>query len=183
MPDRKSALRKEIRAALRQRSPQELAAASRAIRQRILALPAWHAAQVVALFAGQPWEPDVDPLFDLAQQAGKQVVYPRVTDSGLVLCPVDSLAALVETPRWKLREPAASDAVAPEVPGLLLVPGLAFDEAGRRLGRGGGYYDRLLARVPPEARCGLCFELQILPEIPTGPHDISVSRVITEARG
>jgi len=64
---------------------------------------------------------------------------------------------------------------------VLLVPGLAFDETGMRLGRGGGFYDRLLALPDLRARLvGVCFEVQVLPELPVEAHDRAVDAVVTE---
>jgi 5-formyltetrahydrofolate cyclo-ligase len=64
---------------------------------------------------------------------------------------------------------------------VILVPGVAFTRAGQRLGRGGGYYDRLLSALPAKAvRLGVCFELQIVDELPSEPHDMRVDGVVTE---
>ena len=66
---------------------------------------------------------------------------------------------------------------------LVVVPGVAFDAAGRRLGRGRGHYDATLAGLPAgAARIGLAFELQLVPEIPEEPHDVRLDAVVTEAR-
>lgn len=70
---------------------------------------------------------------------------------------------------------------APEVvPDLLLVPLLAFDRAGRRLGYGGGYYDRTLAALPGAARIGVAFAAQEVPEVPAGPEDVRLPLIATE---
>jgi 5-formyltetrahydrofolate cyclo-ligase len=84
--------------------------------------------------------------------------------------------------RMGVREPAAGGQVVP--PGdldLILVPGLAFDEHGRRLGRGGGHYDRFLAGLS-SARVGVAFEVQLAPQVPAGPGDERVDAVATERR-
>lgn len=95
---------------------------------------------------------------------------------------VEDPKALV-TRRWELREPdpETSLPVALEEIDLLLVPGVAFTRSGRRLGRGGGFYDRLLA--DPElcaVSFGICFALQVVDNLPTEPHDRPVDRIVTE---
>ena len=84
--------------------------------------------------------------------------------------------------RWGIREPQASpDALVlpPEVD-LILVPGVAFTPAGQRCGRGGGFYDRLLASLPARAcKVGVCFAEQVTEEVPREPHDVAVNVVIS----
>jgi 5-formyltetrahydrofolate cyclo-ligase len=66
---------------------------------------------------------------------------------------------------------------------LVVVPGVAFDAEGRRLGRGGGYYDATLALLPRgAARLGVAFEIQVVPAVPEEPHDVRLDGVVTEAR-
>jgi 5-formyltetrahydrofolate cyclo-ligase len=66
-------------------------------------------------------------------------------------------------------------------PDLVLVPGRAFDRAGGRLGRGGGYYDRFLAPLAGEGLlCGVCYGVQVVPCVPRGPGDVAVDRVLTD---
>lgn len=80
-----------------------------------------------------------------------------------------------------IAEPVAPVAIDPRPDTVILVPGVAFDRAGRRLGYGGGFYDSFLA-ANPGIRIGLCFEVQIVDEVPSEPHDLPVSAVVTEAR-
>lgn len=141
----------------------------------------WRNARTVAIFAPQPKEPDVELLWSLA--AGRTIAYPRVEDDRLGLYTVGSLYEL-HAGRWGIREPVADPAraVAPDAVDLILVPGTAFTRDGRRLGRGGGYYDRLLAGLSPATcKIGVCFDFQIVPALPTEPHDQSVDFVATES--
>jgi 5-formyltetrahydrofolate cyclo-ligase len=62
---------------------------------------------------------------------------------------------------------------------LIVVPGMAFDKAGHRLGRGKGYYDRFLSQYPQVYTIGLCFDFQLLPEVPSEPHDCLINEVIS----
>jgi 5-formyltetrahydrofolate cyclo-ligase len=124
---------------------------------------------------------DVELLWPAA--CGKRLCYPRVDAAGLQFHHVHYSAELAAG-RWGLREPDPSRATLiglAEID-LLLVPGVAFTGAGARLGRGGGYYDRLL--VDPRLlapRFGVCFDLQIVTSLPTEPHDQPVDRVVTES--
>ncbi len=141
---------------------------------------AWLQASTVAIFASQPQEPDVERLWHFA--AHRTLCYPRVRDSELDFLRVDSPAELMPA-RWGLREPRflPERMVAISEIDVLLVPGIAFTRRGDRLGRGGGFYDRMLAR--PDLRAatiGVCFELQILKELPIESHDERVGMVITE---
>ena len=95
---------------------------------------------------------------------------------------VQSVDAGLIAGRHGIREPAADvSAVPPGEIDLVLVPGLAFDEAGRRLGRGAGYYDRFLAPLSV-ATVGVAFELQLVPEVPAGSGDVPVGAIVTERR-
>jgi 5-formyltetrahydrofolate cyclo-ligase len=151
----------------------------------ICAALAWHPAylraRTVAVFDAMPNEPDLGPLWTIAP---RRFVYPRVHGVGLILIEVPDQAALIPSssgPRY--REPAhlPERLVEPAAIDLIITPGLAFTRAGLRLGRGGGYYDRLLATLsPPTVKLGVCFELQIVPQLPAEPHDIRLDAVITE---
>ena len=82
-----------------------------------------------------------------------------------------------------VRTPRVIEAIPIESLDVIIVPGLAFDATGRRLGRGGGFYDRFLAMLPKSAwTIGLCFESQIVPHIPAEPHDSRVRFIATESR-
>ena len=142
---------------------------------------AWRSARTIAIFAPQPREPDVELLW--MHGDGKDFAYPRVTDGRLDLFRVASLYELAPG-AFGVREPVAriEHAVAPETLDLILVPGVAFTRAGERLGRGGGFYDRLLASLPAHTcKVGVCFDAQILTELPVEPHDQRVDFLATES--
>lgn len=174
-------LRSRARARLGTLSAADIAAKSAQICAAIRALPEWSAARTVALFAAQPAEPNLDALWQEA--AEKTLCLPRVHGDRLELLPLENPVAL-EPSRWGIREPAfdAGKLIAPERLDLIFVPGLAFSRAGARLGRGGGFYDRLLASPEFRARkIGLCFEVQIVSDVPTESHDHPVDAVLTES--
>ncbi len=132
------------------------------------------------LFAPQIIEPDLDLLWDIGVNRDKRIVYPRIDGGSLQLGEVHDLSELVEGP-WKLREPvpAAEKTVDPATVDFAVVPGIAFSHRNERLGRGGGYYDRLLAQMPRAFKIGVCFHFQLFAELPVETHDISVNEVIT----
>lgn len=173
----------ELRRAMRDRlplPPDQRGIKSARICAAIAALPQWHSARTVALFAAQQQEPDIELLWQ--QSVGKAVCYPRVRDDGLSLYSVESLYEL-QPGQWNLREPFAdpSRLVPSADVDLILVPGVAFTRSGARCGRGGGYYDRLLSSLPAHVcKVGVCFDFQIVPELPIEPHDIGVDFVIAE---
>ena len=176
----KTEIRRKIRAILQLR-PDFRAEKSAHLCDAIAASAAWRDARTVAIFAPQPREPDVELLWSRGE--GKGFASPRVVGDRLDLFRVASLAEL--TPgAFGVREPHADPAceVAPDTLDLILVPGVAFTPNGERLGRGGGFYDRLLASLTAHTiKIGICFDSQILAELPVEPHDQRVDFIATES--
>lgn len=144
--------------------------------------PATRTCDVIALFDPLPSEPNIELLWE---RGFREFCYPRITGESLEFVAVHMLEDLAPS-AWNpnIREPQIRDEiiVAPSEMDLILVPGLAFTRDGCRLGRGGGYYDRLLAaRAPHTVVLGVCFDLQIVADLPTEPHDQRVDAVITES--
>ena len=176
----KTDLRREMRARLTILGDAR-AEKSRAIVAALAAHPAFLAAKTVALFAPIPTEPDVEPLWE---NAARQFCFPRVNGAQIEFVVVrhpEDLAPAAWNPL--VREPAAAQPVIASAGlDLILVPGLAFTRDGRRLGRGGGYYDRLLAaRAPRTIALGVCFDPQLVADLPCEPHDQRVDAVVTES--
>ncbi len=183
-PEAKAALR---RAVLRRRDalPEgERALLSGSIVATILDLPAYETAHVVLAYASFGSELRTDELLRRALADGKTLLLPRVERGGLGLYEVRDPARDLEPGTWGIREPEP-DRCPPADPGgvgFALIPGVAFDRRARRLGYGGGFYDRLLAGGLPEGTplVSGAFEVQIVDEVPTGPHDAPVDVVVTE---
>jgi 5-formyltetrahydrofolate cyclo-ligase len=128
-------------------------------------------------------ELDPAPALDAMAIRGAQIAYPRVDapDAPLTFRRV-ARGALVAG-RFGLLEPPASAPVIPaESLDLVVVPGVAFDGDGGRLGFGGGFYDRTFGGARRAALIGLCFDLQVIARCPTGPGDVRVDAVVTESR-
>jgi len=177
--------RSRLRAALRAergRLPQQLAA-SLALKAcaRVLELPCWASARVVVAYAAAANEIDPAPLVAAALAAGKAVYFPRRVADGL-----EFLRAAPDSLRpgsHGLLEPVDGEPLLGSAPGIVfIVPGLAFDERGARLGRGAGCFDRALPRFAGAARIGLAYEFQILPFLPEAPWDVRMDTVVTDAR-
>lgn len=182
--EQKAAVRTQVRAALRALPIAERAAASAAIRERVLSSAAWQSARGVLLFRALPDEPDLDALFDAALAGGKTVALPRYSTElrAYEAALVRDLSQDCATGRYGVVEPAAH---CPRIElnqlDFALVPGVAFDPAGRRLGRGKGYYDRLLERFRG-TRCGVAFEAQMVAALPEEPHDVKLNCLATPSR-
>lgn len=146
----------------------------------------WHTPGTVALFGGLRSEPDlVSTFMPWLHGQGWRTAFFAVQGVELVPVPVESAQGLRRGPLgvW---EPAGTVALPLEALDLILVPGLAFGlRDGARLGRGGGYYDRLLARkqTAQARRVGVAFHIQLLPDLPCEAHDIRVPEVVTELDG
>ncbi|MBD5641287.1 MAG: 5-formyltetrahydrofolate cyclo-ligase [Desulfovibrio sp.] len=178
----KKTLRREI---LRRRAaydPAVIAMRSRLCQANLLESPLWRKARAVALYAAIRGEADTALLLDAALKTGKKLFLPRITDAArgeMRLAPCLALAKL--TPGiWNIPEPEPGPE--PESLDLIVMPGLAFDNSGRRLGYGGGYYDRYLARRPDLAPCraGLCLSFQIVPRVPADKWDACVDSICSE---
>lgn len=173
--ERKAALRRAARDARRSVDEDDRRFASARIVARLIALRELARADTVALFAPTEEEPDLAEFAAALAARGVRTVWPRVVGDGL------ELATGALAPGFRgIGEPDGA-AVDPRLVDALLVPGVAFDPHGARLGRGGGHYDRLLAAVDPEAlRVGVAFACQVVPAIPHEAHDRGVDLVVTE---
>jgi 5-formyltetrahydrofolate cyclo-ligase len=174
----KTELRRLVRAQLARISPAAAAAASESIRTSIPSLPRWQEAQVVVAFAALPGEPDLHPLDWCGP---KTVLLPRIDGETLVFHAVENPSQL-KPGAFGLPEPDPGQCPVADPAGaqIIFIPGLAFTAEGHRLGRGRGYYDRLLATLPPGIlRVGVCFPDQILADLPREPHDKQVDIVLS----
>ena len=153
-------------------------------RKLLAAQARWQAAESILFFAPLPGELDIWPLVEEALMTTKSVALPHFAEvlGRYVACEIHDLEVDLKPGRFGIREP--SD-LCLQMPlnrlDFVLVPGVAFDLQGRRLGRGKGFYDRLLANLRGTT-CGVAFDEQIVSELPVEPTDISVNCILTPTR-
>ncbi|MEM9479141.1 MAG: 5-formyltetrahydrofolate cyclo-ligase [Verrucomicrobiota bacterium] len=150
--------------------------ASKEIAKTLATFPEFQRAQRVAAFAPLRTEPDLLPfLFSI----GKTLCFPKVKGNIMTFHEVDQPGDFVRG-AYGVREPNPSihlEVTAPEID-LILVPGLAFTQNGHRLGRGGGFYDRFLGQKAfPAPAIGICFQIQLIPELPTESFDATIDQI------
>ncbi len=178
----KPAIRREIQQALRKSAPASRAAWSSRIVDHLSDLPRFLESRTVLLFAPLPSEPNLLPLLEAPEFSGRRWVFPRISGQDLRLHLVERTGELSPGTGNILEPTPGSRAVSAAEIDFALVPGLAFDPAtGMRLGRGGGYYDRLLAKPGFRAfALGVCFSLQLRAGLPCEAHDVPVHAILTE---
>ncbi len=175
----KRAMRDEIRARRDAMPEADRADASRAIAEHVLALPELEGAGTVMVFWSFGSEVDTAPLIAGLVRAGVRVALPRIEGADLVptaYAPGDPLRSA----SFGAMEPTAGEELEPAALDVIVVPGVAFDRRGGRVGYGSGFYDRLLARRRPAATVAVGFDLQLVDEVPSGPADVPVDVVVTE---
>jgi 5-formyltetrahydrofolate cyclo-ligase len=173
--DPKSTLRNAMRRILRTQTPDS--------RQPVSALGRWlsdhPAPRTIAVFSALPDEVDLSEI--IARNPDRRWVYPRVTGDHLTFHAVADPQDDLVIGAFGIKEPSPA---LPEIPireiDAFLCPGIAFDPRGGRLGRGRGFYDRILTAARPDAlKIGVCFPCQIVPDTFPEPHDIHMDAVIS----
>lgn len=170
--------------AIRDAMPAEVRrAASVAILARVCAMPAYARANVVLAYMGFGTEIETNAFFERIVNDGKTAVLPRVdrASQSLRLHSARSASGLL-TSKWGIREPRTdAPAVSIDAVDFVLMPGVAFDRSGNRLGYGRGYYDKLLSAANPAlARVAAAFSCQVVERVPVGSHDKKVQCIFTE---
>jgi 5-formyltetrahydrofolate cyclo-ligase len=182
MNDKKD-IRKWVLALRDALSPAEIDAKSRTIAERIAALAEVRHAGTLMAYLSFGSEVLTEGLIRWGWEAGKRILVPYCLPEcrALAACRIDAFAE-VEPGHYGIRAPRADriKPVPPEEIDAVLVPAVAFDRRGYRIGYGGGYYDRFLPRVPGAATIGAAFALQIVPSVPADVHDVPVHAIVTE---
>ena len=182
----KSRLRAELNARRKALCPADTEIAGARICGRLVDFAVVGSARWVAVYAATPGEVNLKQWIEYRQKCGKGLLLPRFDSlrGEYVLAPVRDWERETIAGKFGIREPRPEmAAVALETMAggdvVWFVPGLGFDRSGRRLGRGRGYYDRLLRGVGG-LKIGVAFDWQIVPEIPAGAHDMRVDMLVTE---
>lgn len=180
----KQEIRDEIRRMLKLQTEADRIRRSGSIRSSLGGLDYFRKASCVLIYLSTAAEVDTLAVIREGLASGKRIIVPRIQDAegALDLREIRDLDADVENGKWGLLEPKVATtrrADSHEID-CVVVPGLAFDSEGNRLGRGGGYFDRLLAGMRPEIpRIGLAFSFQMVDALPIEPHDRPVHVVLT----
>ncbi len=180
----KQLLRVQIHSVVKKLPPESKAAGSAQMLTAIQSQTAWRNAQAILLFGPLPDEPDLWPLIAMALADKKRVALPRFHSTGgnYIAAEVRDPASDIQTGQFGIREPRPTCIEFPlNRLDLALVPGVAFDSGGGRLGRGKGFYDRLLAGVRG-TKCGVAFDEQMVDAVPVGPQDIRLNCILTPTR-
>jgi 5-formyltetrahydrofolate cyclo-ligase len=180
----KHALREQVRTQLRSLTEEQRNEGSVKASELLCAQPRWQAAKCILFFAPLPGELDIWPLVEEALMTDKSVLLPHFAKllDRYVACEIHEIGQDLKTGRFGIREPADHCLQIPlNRLDFVLVPGVAFDLQGRRLGRGRGFYDRLLADLRGTT-CGVAFDEQIVNDLPVEPTDISVNCILTPTR-
>ena len=153
---------------------------SRAIIASLLSLGCIQDAACVMAYSATGGEPDLSGFIQACIDAGKCVALPCVGKKGEMIAAEYHPNAKTVCNRYGILEPVAGGTV-PQQPGVVIVPGLAFDTGCRRIGFGGGYYDRFLVQRDA-VKIGVCFDTQIVKHIKADVHDVPMDIVVTEKR-
>ena len=171
----KQRLRRQMRDLMRSHSCQD----SAAHRQLLLALPEWEKAENILLYHPLPGE--IDLLLLLKEKSTRRFLFPRIEGDELALYyyPLDERDWIAHPHGFLEPDPGSWEKASPSSVDLAIIPGLAFDSTGGRLGRGKGYYDRLLSHPGFRGvKIGICWPYQLLGSLPLEVHDIRMDSVI-----
>lgn len=172
----KQQLRSQIRQLKRSMSPEEITRRSDVLCHMVLASDVYRNARTIYGYLPFNQEVRTMPLLLQALADGKQVALPKCYGREMRFIQVKDLSRIQHS-RFGAPEPLEDFPLAGDSSALVLVPGLAFDASGHRMGYGGGFYDRFLSQEPNHPTIALCFDFQLLPHLETEPHDISVDTI------
>lgn len=180
MTDDKSHVREIALTARRSIPAEERATRAAAAAGRIAMLPEALNAKLVIGYRAMPDEIDPTPALETLRARGATIAYPRIAGKGALTLHIVRGEGDLETSTFGIVQPTlAAPNVDPADVDLAIIPGVAFDEFGGRLGMGGGYYDRLIPRMPRALLVGLAFDEQLMTGIPHEPHDIHMHVIVT----
>ena len=173
----KTELRRRIREKKRAMTPEEIEERSRELGRKFAATEAYRKAKTVYGYMPYNQEVRTVPMLRRALEEGKRVAVPKVYGDDMKFIYLDDLSQVAKGYAG-IPEPVADGPVAQDETALVLMPGLAFDRAGHRIGYGGGFYDKFLAREPHHPTVALCYDFQVMDRLETEEFDIPVDLVI-----
>ncbi len=173
----KKQLRRMIRERKRAMTEAEIQSRSEALAQLLYASEAYRNAKTIYGYLPYNQEVRTVPMLEQALRDGKRVAVPKVFGDEIKFLYLQDLTQVAKGYAG-IPEPIADEPVAEDKTALVLMPGLAFDPQGHRIGYGGGFYDKFLAAEPDHPTLALCYEFQLLPKLETEEHDIPVDVVL-----
>ncbi len=173
----KKELRKRIREQKRAMTPERIEQASRKLGEMFLETEQYRNAKTVYGYLPYNQEVCTVPMLEQALADGKKVAVPKVYGDEMKFIYMTDLTKVAKSD-FGIPEPVADGPVADDPTALVLMPGLAFDKEGHRIGYGGGFYDKFLSQEPEHPTIALCYDFQMLGQLPTEEFDIPVDCVL-----
>ena len=177
----KQALRQIIAARKAALSERDIDARSRILAGRLFQSEFYRSARALYAYMAFNQEVRTEPIIRQAWADGKRVAVPKVAGRLMRFIWIEDFSRLAPQGAFGIPEPLDDGPEADDPTALILVPGLAFDASGHRVGYGGGFYDRFLAAEPGHSTAALCYDFQFLPLLDVETHDMPVNLVITDA--
>lgn len=175
----KKTLRQKIKNKKKAMTPEAIEAASARLGELFAQSQAYQDAKTIYFYLPYNQEVRTVPIVERAWADGKKVAVPKVYGEEMRFIYIDDLSGIGQG-YMGIPEPVADTPVADDPTALVLMPGLAFDKEGHRIGYGGGYYDKFLAAEPDHPTVALCYGFQMVDHLETEEFDIPVDLVITE---
>ena len=179
MVESKAEIRKRMRELKRAVPPEEKLRRSGAIMARVEQLPAFREAGVVLLYWSMADEVQTHGFVERWYRE-KTLLLPCVQGDDLVLRQYTGAECMVSGEQFGIGEPTGAEWTDLGAVEMIVVPGVAFDREGNRMGRGRGFYDRLLKSTPRAMKVGVCYDFQMIEDVPVEPHDVKMDCVVSE---
>ena len=173
----KATLRRTIREQKRAMDPEDICRRSEQLGRMLRATDVYRRSRTIYGYLPFNQEVHMIPILEQAMAEGKRIAVPKILDGSMVFVYLEDLTR-IRPGRGGVPEPIADGPMARDETALVLMPGLVFDEAGNRIGYGGGYYDRFLSREPMHPTIALCYDFQIVPKLELQAHDIPVQLIL-----
>lgn len=173
----KKQLRKQIRELKKAMTEEQICRSSEKLGELFAAMEVYKNAKTIYGYLPYNQEVRTVPILERALAEGKKVAVPKVYGDEMRFIYITDMSGL-EKSEMGIPEPVADEPVADDPHALVLMPGVAFDKDGHRIGYGGGFYDKFLAREPEHPTVALCYDFQVLPHLETEEFDIPVDRVL-----
>ncbi len=175
----KKAFRREISAKKRAMTEEQIESASQRLSEQLFATDAYQNAKSIYAYLSYNQEVRTEGIIRRALADGKRVSVPKVFGDDMKFLWIDDLDHIAPG-AYNIPEPIADGPEADDDTALILMPGLAFDPEGHRLGYGGGFYDRYLSEHHDHTLVALCYDFQLFDHLETEAHDIPVDIVIAD---